>query len=406
MWTEKTKTCALYDDFQKELPLYVVDAEAAKKRGAVCLDGSPPGYYAGFATTPARKTSWILYFKGGAWCFDEANCAARAKTELGSSKLFPKTLPAMYSGMLDADPSINPEFHDFNRVLFWYCDGASFSGNRNTPYYHAKTKQNLYFRGARVLNILLDTLISKHGLDRATDVLLAGGSAGGLSTFLHTDYVHKYLLQRKVPLRRFKAAPLSGFFLMHKTEAGRPTYADKMKKVFEMQHASVNLNAKCIASYDKSRKWRCMFANESYAHTEVPMFVMNSAVDSYQLGAIWNGDIYRKGTKCSKNNFETCSKKEVASVNGWLRDFVRDLKAPAKFRKPGEGGFVESCLEHVAPQGSLGFTRYKIRGVTLRDALSKWWASTGKEPSANHWYLPCELNTAKPHQCNPTCSFR
>ena len=70
-------------------------------------------------------------------------------------------------------------------MVLWYCDGASFSGDKDEPYHYAPTNQTLYFRGARVRDALLDALLEEHGLDKATDVLLAGGSAGGLSTFLH-----------------------------------------------------------------------------------------------------------------------------------------------------------------------------------------------------------------------------
>jgi hypothetical protein len=99
---------------------------------------------------------------------------------------------------MDADPAVNPDFAFFNRVVLYYCDGASFSGDKDEPYVYPKTNQTLYFRGARVLDALLDALIQDHGLNKATDVLLSGGSAGGLSTYLHADYVGGYLKVRCV----------------------------------------------------------------------------------------------------------------------------------------------------------------------------------------------------------------
>lgn len=65
------------------------------------------------------------------------------------------------------------------------CDGASFSGDKTEPYVHAATNQTLYFRGKRVLDAMLDTLLTEHSLNTAEEVLLSGGSAGGLSTYLH-----------------------------------------------------------------------------------------------------------------------------------------------------------------------------------------------------------------------------
>lgn len=79
---------------------------------------------------------------------------------------------------------------------------------------------------------------------------------------------------------------------------------------------------------------------------------------------------------------------------------MRDLTASPKYGRAGEGGFVESCLEHVAAQGSA-FNTYKINGVTVQEALGKWWNSDGTE--APMWHLPCKLSATEPHQCNPTC---
>merc|ERR1719409_2465874 len=146
--------------------------------GARCLNGSAPGFY--FQAAPAKSqtpNSWVLYFKGGGWCYDEASCAMRAKGQLGGNAHFPKTFA--FSGPMDSDPSINPEFAGFNRVVLWYCDGASFSGMRREPYHYKPTNQTLYFRGRFVLDAILETLRADHGLAKAKEVLLSGGSAGG-----------------------------------------------------------------------------------------------------------------------------------------------------------------------------------------------------------------------------------
>merc|ERR1719456_180668 len=117
------------------MPLYLVSDKLKETMGARCLDGSAPGFY--FQAAPAKSqtpNSWVLYFKGGGWCYDEKSCAMRAKGQLGGNAHFPKTFA--FSGPMDSDPSINPEFAGFNRVVLWYCDGASFSGMRREPYHY------------------------------------------------------------------------------------------------------------------------------------------------------------------------------------------------------------------------------------------------------------------------------
>ena len=388
------------------MPLSLVPESRANLDGAVCLDGSVPGYYFAPANTTAdasARSKWVLYFKGGGWCYDEQSCASRAKTDLGSSDHMPATFD--FGGIMDDDPAMNPEFAAYNRVVMYYCDGASFSGDNAQPYVYAKTNQTLYFRGKRVLGALLDTLVKKHGLGSASQVLLSGGSAGGLSTYLHADRVHDYLKEHAPQLTRFKSAPISGFFLLHANAAGAAVYPSNMQYVFKMQNASSGVHPACIASLTADEQWKCMFANYSYAYTSAVVFPLQSAIDAWQMGNIWQGD-----KACAKHDFQVCNATEVADLNDYAHDLVADLKnaksslfPDGKFGAPGNGGFVESCLEHCGAQTSANFMRYAIGGTTMQQALSAWWNDHHGAPSAKHWSLPCDLALATPHQCNPTC---
>lgn len=96
-------------------------------QGAVCLDGSAPGYYIRRASS-AGEDKWILHLEGGGWCGDEADCLSRSKTALGSSINWPLT--AEFHGFLSDNVTVNPDFYNWNMVYLMYCDGSSFSGNR------------------------------------------------------------------------------------------------------------------------------------------------------------------------------------------------------------------------------------------------------------------------------------
>ena len=47
----------------------------------------------------------------------------------------------------------------------------------------------MWFRGKANLAAILDDLMADHGLSSATEVILSGGSAGGLAVYYHLDYV-------------------------------------------------------------------------------------------------------------------------------------------------------------------------------------------------------------------------
>lgn len=102
-------------------------ATIASLQGAVCLDGSAPGYYIGEGSgSGARK--WILHQGGGGWCNSNATCLDRSKTPLGSS--YHWTASVEIGGIFSDNATVNGEFHNWNVVYLGYCDGASFSGYR------------------------------------------------------------------------------------------------------------------------------------------------------------------------------------------------------------------------------------------------------------------------------------
>ena len=62
-----------------------------------------------------------------------------------------------------------------------YCDGGSFSGNNDTVQPYKGT--TLHWRGKRIREAVYDELVTNHGLKDATDVVISGCSAGGLTVY-------------------------------------------------------------------------------------------------------------------------------------------------------------------------------------------------------------------------------
>ena len=134
-----------------------------------------------------------------------------------------------------------------------------------------------------------------HGLGDAAEVLLSGGSAGGLATYLHADYVRATFADDV----KFRAAPISGFFAMRPTAAGAPEFEAVGRHVYELQNASVN--AACVAALG-SEAWRCFFANYSYFYAKTSIFPLQSAVDSYQMSSIYQADPACAGSRAGNQN--------------------------------------------------------------------------------------------------------
>ncbi|XP_030974191.1 pectin acetylesterase 10-like isoform X3 [Quercus lobata] len=155
--------------------LTLINGAAAK--GAVCLDGTLPGYHLhrGYGS---GANSWLIQLEGGGWCDSIRSCVYRKNTRHGSSTYMERQI--QFSGILSNKAEENPDFFNWNRVKLRYCDGASFSGDSQ---YKAG---QLYFRGQRIWLAAMEDLMSK-GMRRATQALLSGCSAGGLASILHCD---------------------------------------------------------------------------------------------------------------------------------------------------------------------------------------------------------------------------
>ena len=149
-----------------------------------------------------------FYVYLGARCYDEQDCYKRSKMKLGSSKDWAKEASC---GCMNFDGEGNRE--DCHCIYMPYGDGASFSGFRKDVW-PVPGGGNLTFRGIKNFDATVAWAL-EHGLTEATEFVLAGGSAGGLSTFLHADRVAAVLRAKAPNCKKIRAAPVVGYFLDH-----------------------------------------------------------------------------------------------------------------------------------------------------------------------------------------------
>jgi hypothetical protein len=181
-----------------------VPQPTADKHGAKCLNGDAP-------TVEMRlnksSTQWVLFLEGGGWCYGAsanatiASCAGRGGFvpgidavvgESSASEAAARRQTPDYGGVMGSSPETNPDFHTWNAVFIHYCDGASMGSSRTDPI-AVKDKKGkpaqLWMRGRNNFNAVIDDLLTTQGLDKATEVILSGGSAGGLAVFYNLDHL-------------------------------------------------------------------------------------------------------------------------------------------------------------------------------------------------------------------------
>ena len=261
--------------------------DGAVSSGAVCLDGSAPGYHIQQtkATDPER---WTMHLQGGGWCTSVQDCFGRSNAALGSSKSYKTDMDQILAGydggahgVFSSDPAVNPDFHNHTKAYIRYCDGASFAGNLDAPVTApGKGKRYIHFRGRRVLDAVLDSLIAA-GLGKAKLFIVNGCSAGGLAVYLHLDYIAS-----RLPGVRVVGVPECGLFMDETHWDGTPGYTPTYRSVAQMQNVSGGVNAACVASMAKGEEWKCFMAQYTLPHITTPHYIVNSFYDAWQWGAV------------------------------------------------------------------------------------------------------------------------
>ena len=326
--------------------------DAARSEGAVCLDGSPSAYY----TAPGTEEGKVyIHAEGGGWCAPGLNCLQRASSPLGSSTSYPPTM-TFQGGYLSNDPTQNPLMHSWTKVYLKYCDGSSQTSNLEAP--SPVGNSTIFYRGHRIL-LAMQAQLKATVLAAATDVVISGCSAGGLSTFLHADEWRAAL----PPSTRVTALPDSGYFLNH-NETTNGGYGGLMRLIVREMNST--LPAACIAA-NSGDPAACIFAETVAATLATPTFALQGKYDAWQVGP---GDA-------------GLSVNDTAGVNAWGALLSSRMRATL-LMQPQHGAFLDSCFHHCG-----GFDAFLVDGFTQATAHAAWYGGGARRLFNQSEAYPC-----------------
>ena len=337
-------------------PLTLLDMST----GAACLDGTPYGFY--HVPSKTNSTLWTISIQGGGWCYNETLCYERSLTRLGSSKFFPTTSSCGCVNVENGDID-----RDCNCIYMPYGDGASFSGLREDPW-PAPGNKKLYFRGWKNLEATLDYAFQKLGMAKATQVVLTGGSAGGLSTFLHADYVAERV-RKEAPLAFTKAMPVVGYFLDHKNFAGTSqSYPAWMDYIYHMQNLKIPaLTSECLKAYP-STPYYCFMSPHMHTFIQTPFYMLNSKFDQWQMDNILQVSCMREKSACTDS--------EKAAIVAYGKSFMADFNSVMQNEK--NGAMITSCICH-----GCNWNNITLNGKNTYSHYIDWFESRG----SNHFTI-------------------
>ncbi|ESW35252.1 hypothetical protein PHAVU_001G219200 [Phaseolus vulgaris] len=309
------------------VPLTLIPGAASK--GAVCLDGTLPGYHfhPGFGS---GANSWVIQLEGGGWCNTIRSCVFRKTTRRGSSKFMEKQLP--FTGILSNKAEENPDFFNWNRVKVRYCDGASFSGDSQDE------AAQLQFRGQKIWQAAMEELMSK-GMKQANQALLSGCSAGGLASIIHCDEFRTlFPTSTKV-----KCLSDAGLFLDAVDVSGVRTLRNLFGGVVKLQEVQKNLPKSCLNQLDPTS---CFFPQNLVNHVETPLFLLNAAYDAWQVQESLvpsSADPHGSWNDC-KHNRANCNSSQILFFQDFRNQMLNYIKG---FSGESQTGlFINSCFAH------------------------------------------------------------
>ena len=336
---------------------------SVKSADALNLDGSRYGIAVCLSTV--SKASWVFSTDGGGWCYDETSCYERASTTLGSNKTWPGEAAAM-----GCDPS-----GTMNYARLFYGDGASRSGNVRDPVsVPGNPSQQMWFRGAASFDSALDLLLEL-GMSEAELIVFTGGSAGGLTVFLHLDHVAERM-KTEAPKARVVGEPVCGFFLDSGNDGYQPpnvTYTLQLQYVYNMQQASGSLSQACQQAHGADA-WKCIMAPYAAPFVTTPWFALQSRFDHWQLSEELFMPCMQSQPYAPPFKPNTCNATDVANIQSYGPRFMSQFRPLINTPNTKNGAFLDACIIH-------GSTTSTIKNVTNSEAFQQWLAG------GDQWYI-------------------
>ncbi|KAH6760810.1 hypothetical protein C2S51_017759 [Perilla frutescens var. frutescens] len=347
------------------VPVTLVDG--AIEKNAVCIDGTPAGYHfdPGFGD---GVNNWIVHLMGGGWC-GLYTCFRRIGQFHGSTNGIG---PMFFGGILSSNQTANPEFYNWNRVYVRYCDGMSFLGDTEQD----DSGHPVQLRGSRIFSAVMDELLQVKGMQKADNVLLSGSSAGGLASILHCDGFRALVPNSK----RVKCVADAGFFLGAKNLPAADGRYNGFAGLIQFHNATNILPTSCTSKMNASL---CALAEYVVGDIQTPVFIVNSAFDSFQLQNMMKPDapdLEGWNTKCVNNSAsdlplprpDTCTPPQMQLIKDFRGTFLDTINGLADV--PSRGLFITSCYNHVFIEDNTWTdTQCKLENKTVSEAVGDWY---------------------------------
>ena len=234
------------------------------------------------------------------------------------------------------------------------------------------------------MDALLDELLQR-GIANASEIILAGRSAGALSAIIHADYIRSRL--RSVTNASFRVLSDARFFLDEPSLNGSKIARSVFQQMYSLHNSSTGLNKACLRVQKRQYKWRCFFPQYSLPFLSSPIFLVNSLNDLWQLAVFSNIPCVVK--------VKTCHSKELRFLAKFRKKTLHALRSVFDSRKTAV--FADACLAHTQCAMNDYWTQIEVENISIAQAFSDWY----REREQNRFMID-PLSYSR----NPTCPKR
>lgn len=310
-------------------------------------------------------------------------------TDLGSSSRYPARWP-LQEPYLSTSSRDNPLLYEWSVVYLKYCDGAYFAGTAGAT--NATPGVVLHYSGEHVLRATVHAL-ALHDLDfkRATEVLVAGCSAGGAAVLAQLDAIRDILVNRLHAHVQIRGFSDSGFYL------AKPRYSDAKSYIIHGHRAGGLVPAECLRN-NLGVEWNCFIAQIGYTYLKTPVFIWQSRYDTDQFTC----------------ELEDACRQSLSCVEAYGQELLQQVHMAVN-HIPSSAAFVDGCAHHC--WGSYNGDEwvpwespvpFEVSGITPVQALSHWYSSFGSATRKNFLRsrdvsLPFFLTQPGVYPCEKCC---
>jgi len=385
-----------YDTYLIYQPL--PNPEDSKFPGGYCQDGSRAGYF--IREGKAESNDFVIYLAGGGGCNSKEECDARGPSKRSNSTW--NAASKKKGGFLDADCTTNPTFCDATAVHIPYCTSDAHRGN-NTEI----NEWGYYFDGHANFAFIVEELIEKYGLgETGINVMLTGGSAGGIGAIYNVDWLANRLDAPESAT--VKVVSSCGWYFPNALPSDLPgdiyppsdyshfANGTKGNDIYDAIQAGNDVSNEALFKYNDLLPEECLQLNEQtpglclsasnfYKFLKSPMFLSHTQYDSNQLFSSFGAPKI------------TESEEELEMTESYIEHYGAATRASFDRILAGDhfvtkahpdGLFSASCITHGTPNE-----------VTIGDGNISW------QTIAGDWFFQLGEYTSS-HQLIEDCGSR